>query len=134
MRYRRLSYRYTLLVRDDPEWVSSDTWHRERLALPSPPHWRPDTDLYETTGTVEILVDLAGVNPDDVDVQLFDDVVIVEGRRQLTPSETSAVFHSARIRQGPFRAALPLPARVDPGRVDASYDNGVLKITLPKGE
>src|SRR5688572_25902875 len=132
MRYRRLSYRYTLLVRDDPTWTATDTWYGERTALPSLPRWRPETDVYETTGTVEILVDLAGVAPDDIEVQLFDDGVIVEGHRQLPPSETSAVFHAARIRQGPFRAALPLPAHVDSGRIHATYENGILRLTLPK--
>src|SRR4029079_12553279 len=83
MRYRRLTYRYTLVVSDEPEWLSSESWHRERLALPSLPRWRPDTDVYETTGTVEILVDLAGVEQDDIEVQLFEDVVIVEGHRRL---------------------------------------------------
>jgi HSP20 family protein len=102
------------------------------LPLPSAPRWRPDADVYETAGTVEILLDLAGVDEDAVDVQIFEDVVTVEGHRRLPPCDEGAVFHAAEIRQGPFHAALPLPARVDPESVRAVYERGILALTLPK--
>ena len=42
------------------------------------------------------------------------------------------MYHAAGIRQGPFRVELPLPAPVDPERVEARYDRGLLRITLPE--
>lgn len=131
VRYRRLTYRYAMLAGGDVAWPFREIGPRERLPRPSPPRWRPDVDVYEAAGTVQVLVDLAGVDDDDVEVQIFEDVVTVEGRRRLPPSEEGAVFHAAAIRQGPFHAAVPLPARVDPDRVTAVYERGILKITLP---
>ena len=64
--------------------------------------------------------------------QLFEDVLVVEGHRQLPSCREGALYHAAGIRQGPFRVELPLPAPVDPERVEARYDLGLLRITLPK--
>lgn len=132
MRYRRLSYRYTMVVRPGQILPSGDIWQSDRLRLLVQPRWRPDADTYETATTVEIMVDLAGVEEDELEVQLFEDVLVVEGRRQLPSCQEGAVYHAAGIRQGPFRVELPLPAPVDPERVEAHYDRGLLRITLPK--
>ncbi len=131
MRYRRLSYRYAMVVGSSQTWPLG-VWQSDRLRLLVQPRWRPDADTYETATTVEILVDLAGVEEDDLEVQLFEDVLIVEGRRQLPSCQEGAVYHAAGIHQGPFRVELPLPAPVDAERVEARYDRGLLRITLPK--
>jgi HSP20 family protein len=130
MRYRCLSYRYTMVVR--ATLPLGDIWQSDRLRLLVQPRWRPDADTYETATTVEILVDLAAVEEDDLEVQLFEDVLVVEGRRRLPSCQEGAVYHAASIRQGPFRVelALPLPVYAEP--VEARYDRGLLRITLPK--
>ena len=132
MRYRRLSYRYEMVVRSGQTYPFSDIWPSDRLRLLVQPRWRPDADTYETASTVEIIVDLAGVDEDDFEVQLFEDALVVEGRRQLPSCHERAVYHAASVRQGPFRLELPLAAPVDPERVEARYDRGLLRITLPK--
>ena len=132
MRYRRLSYRYAMLVRPGQAWPSGEMSQSDRLRLLVQPRWRPDADTYETAATVEIIVDLAGVDEDDFEVQLFEDAVVVEGRRRLPSCQEGAVYQAAGIRQGPFHVELLLPASVDPERVDARYDRGLLRITLPK--
>jgi HSP20 family protein len=131
MRYRRLSYRYAMVVGSSQTWPLG-AWQSDRLRLLVQPRWRPDADTYETATTVEILVDLAGVEEDDLEMQLFEDVLVVEGRRRLPSCQEGAVYHAAGIRQGPFRVELPLPAPVDAERVEARYDRGLLRITLPK--
>lgn len=132
MRYRRLSYRYAMVVRSGQTWPLGDIWQSDRLRLLVQPRWRPDADTYETATTVEILVDLAGVEEDDLEVQLFEDVLVVEGRRQLPSCQEGAVYHAVGIRQGPLRVELPLPVPVDAERVEARYERGLLRITLPK--
>ena len=132
MRYRRLSYRYAMVVRSGQPRPFGELSETDRLRLLVEPRWRPDTDTYETAATVEILIDLAGVDEDDFEVQLFEDALVVEGRRRLPTCQAGAVYQAAGIRQGPFHVELPLPAPVDPERVDARYDRGLLRITLPK--
>jgi HSP20 family protein len=131
MRYRRRStYRYAMLVRSGdphpfPEWPS------DRLRMLVQGRWAPATDVYETADTVEVLAELAGVDEDDFEIHLFEDALVIEGCRQL-PAAHAAVYHAAGIRQGLFQVDIPLPALVDAERVEARYDRGVLRITLPK--
>jgi HSP20 family protein len=132
MRYRRLSYRYTMVVRPGQTLPLGEIWQSDRLRLLVQPRWRPDADTYETATTVEIMVDLAGVEEDELEVQLFEDVLVVEGRRRLPSCQEGAVYHAAGIRQGPFRVELALPAPVDTERVEARYERGLLRITLQK--
>jgi HSP20 family protein len=132
MRYRRLSYRYAMVVRSSQTDPFSDIWQSGRLRLLVQPRWRPDADTYETATTVEIIVDLAGVDEDDFEVQLFEDALVVEGHRRLPSCHAGAVYQAAGIRQGPFHLEVPLPAPVDAERVEARYDRGLLRITLAK--
>ena len=78
-----------------------------------------------------VTVDLAGIDQDDLDVVLFEDALIVEGQRRL-PADPGVVYHVAEIRQGPFRLELGLPGSIDQERVDARYDQGLLRITFLK--
>ena len=132
MRYRRLHYRYAMVVRSGRAWPFGELSQGDRLRFLVEPRWRPDTDTYETAATVEIVVDLAGVDEDDFEVQLFDNGLVVEGRRHLPSCGEDAVYHAAGIPQGFFRLELPLRARIDPERVEARYERGLLHVTLPK--
>jgi HSP20 family protein len=135
VRYRRLSYRYTVVTGSAPAArLLEDLWQSERVRLLMEARWRPDTDMYETASAFEIVVDLAGIGDDDFEVLLFEDALVVEGQRQLRVPRESAVYHAASIRQGPFRLNLPLPGPIDADRVEAHYDRGILRVTLPKGD
>jgi len=132
MRYRRLSYRYTMVVRSGLPGPFDDLWQADRLRLLVESRWRPDADSYETAASIEIIVDLAGVDEEDFEVQLFEDALVVEGRRHLARPEAAATYHAVSIRQGPFRLEVPLAAPVDAERVEVRYERGLLGITLPK--
>jgi HSP20 family molecular chaperone IbpA len=132
MRYRHLSYRYAMVVQSGGTRPFGDIWESDRLRVLVQGRWRPDADAYETASSIEITVDLAGVEEDDFEVQLFEDALVVDGRRQLPACQEDARYHAAGIRQGPFRLELPLPAPVDAERVEARYDRGLLRIVLPK--
>ena len=77
MRYRRLSYRYAMVVRPGRTWPLGEILQSDRLRLLVRSRWRPDTDTYETAARVEIIVDLAGVDEDVFEVQLFEDAVVL---------------------------------------------------------
>ena len=130
MRYRRrATYRYAMVMRE--RVGAAPAWSRERLAMLPHGRWQPEVDVYETAETVEAVVDLAGVDKDDFEVHLFEDAIVVEGRRHIaTPG--AAVYHVAGIRQGLFQVDIPLPAPVDGIHVDATYERGLLRITLGK--
>lgn len=132
MAYRRVTYRSTTLRIATQSWPLGAAWEHETLRLLVQPRWRPAADIAETAGAIKITVDLAGVDEDDFEVQLFDNGLVVEGRRQLPSCGEDAVYHAAAIPQGLFRLEIPLPTRIDPERVDARYERGLLRITLAK--
>ena len=131
MRYHRLSFRRAVVLQSTLTWPFDEAWQPERVRLLVQARWRPDADVYETARTVEVVVDLAGVREDDVDIQLFEDVVVVEGDRAL-PGHEEGVYHAATIRRGPFRVEIRLPAAIALDAIDARYEGGLLRITLPK--
>ena len=133
MRYRRLSYRYALLVTANQSNQLSGLLEAEQSGVRfAQTYWRPPADVCESDSTIEVTVDLAGIDQDDLDVVLFEDALIVEGRRRLTGVDPGVVYHVAEIRQGPFRLELGLPGTIDQERVDARYDQGLLRITFQK--
>jgi HSP20 family protein len=132
MPYRRVTYRSTALRIAAQSWPLGVAWEHETLRLLVQARWRPATDVAETTRSIEVTVDLAGVDEDDFEVQLFDNGLVVEGRRRLPSCGEDAVYHAAGIPQGWFRLELPILARIEPERVEARYDRGLLHITLPK--
>jgi HSP20 family protein len=132
MRYRRLSYRYAAVVPSAPALSLADLWPGDRLRLLVQRRWRPAADVYETASAIEVVVDLAGVDEDDVEVKLFEDAVVVEGRRRLPAGPEGAQYLAAGIHHGPFGLELPLPSPIDAESVEARYERGLLRITLPK--
>ena len=132
MRYRRLSYRYTL-VAPAARGLPFAAPHLGDLARVrfAQTIWRPAADVCETDREVVITVELAGVDPDELDVILYEDAMVVEGQRRLRAAP-NGVYQLAEIRQGPFRLELTLPRGVDQERVDARYDDGLLAVTMPK--
>jgi len=133
MRYRRVSYRYGVILAPSHRLQQADVWHPQHGAVsPSQPCWRPSTDVLETPTAIHLTVELAGVDHEALDVLLFEDALIVEGQRRLPPSRAGGVYHAAEIRQGAFRLELPLPSTIDTDRVEAHYERGLLEMTLPK--
>jgi HSP20 family protein len=133
MRYRRFVGRYvTLVTIMAPPTTDYLRGPRPAVSL-APARWRPATDVAESADRFSVTVELAGVDPEALDVQLYEDALVVEGTRMVTVTGSGrGVYHSAEIRQGPFRVEVPLPGAIDPERIDATYDRGLLQITLPR--
>lgn len=132
MRYRRISYRYAFLVRSGPAPLGAGVpAESERVRL-AQVWWRPAADISETAGALIVMVELAGVSIDDIDLLFYDDAVVIEGQRRLPPPGVDARYHAAEIRQGPFRLEVGLPCGIDPDGTRATYENGLLVLEFPK--
>jgi HSP20 family protein len=98
------------------------------------PHWRPRADVTETARSIVITVELAGVDPDDVEAVLYEDALVVSGRRHLPGPGARGVYHAAEIKQGRFRLEVGLPVPVASELSDARYERGLLRLTLTKAD
>ena len=96
--------------------------------------WSPAVDIYEDADGVVIKVELPEMDMKDIDVKIEDNTLRVRGERKLEKEDKKANYHRIERYYGAFSRTFTLPTTVDQEKVKASYDRGVLKITLPKKE
>ncbi len=132
MRFRYVSVQYggrpssvEQLQRGSWSWFHPMPYGREEV-------WRPPTDVYETDEHFVVMMELAGIKEEDVEVTIFNDVVIVSGARSDSDRPEKVRYHEMGIHFGRFRGEVYLPIKVNPDCVDARYENGFLTMLLPK--
>ncbi len=94
----------------------------------------PSTNLAETESDIEVTVDIPGVKPDDIQIELREGNLLISGQRKEEKEEKGKQFHRIERSYGEFRRMISLPCAVDEEKIDAKYTDGVLRITLPKSE
>ncbi len=93
--------------------------------------WRPDADVFETAGDLIFCIDLPGVDRGDIEVAFEGDSIRVKGKRD-TIDAPSAQYHRVERPRGRFSLRFPLPAGWDAEKIEASQQNGVLRIRVPR--
>ncbi len=96
----------------------------------------PETDVRETGNDIEVKMDLPGIRPEDINVELENNVLTISGekREQREQNEEEGRFHLAERRWGQFARSFVLPREVVSDRISADYNNGVLTVSIPKSE
>jgi HSP20 family protein len=102
--------------------------------LTSPTYFVPNADIVETDNEFEITVDLPGMKPEEVTVEMKDGDLWITGKREEEKEEKGKTYHRVERRRGEFRRILALPGVIDSDKVVAKCHNGVLKVTVPKKE
>src|ERR1700746_2279431 len=95
--------------------------------------WSPALDLYESGDHFVAVVELPGMRKDVIDISLHDGTLTISGERKRESNNGEAAQRTERY-VGTFRRSIALPTRVDPNKVTATYQDGILKVTLPKSE
>lgn len=93
--------------------------------------WKPGIDIYDTSDAVVVIVELAGVEPDAVDVTVSGRLLRIRGTRQPRFRPGYRQFHRLEIARGAFERIVELPETVDSGGTEATYRDGFLEIVLP---
>jgi HSP20 family protein len=92
----------------------------------------PRMDMAETDDSIEITAELPGVDEKDLDVSVEGDVLVIKGEKKSESEEKKKDYHVVERSYGSFRRSIRLPGVVDPEKVKAAFDKGVLRVTLPK--
>jgi len=92
----------------------------------------PSIDIHESEQAYTISAELPGIDPKDVELDLHDNTLTLRGEKRSERTEDDRGRHYTERSYGRFERTIPLPAEVDAERVEASYESGVLKVTLPK--
>ena len=96
--------------------------------------WAPALDISERKDAYLVTVELPGVEADDLDLTMEDGLLTIQGERHFAHDSSEQQFHRVERRYGAFRRSITLPARVMADGIQASADNGVLQILVPKME
>jgi HSP20 family protein len=96
--------------------------------------WIPAMDLVETDDDLVLRADLPGLSEGDVNIEVEDHVLTISGERKARHEERKEGYYLVERAHGSFSRSLTLPEGVDPERVRASFDRGVLEVRVPKPE
>jgi len=92
----------------------------------------PAVDIYEDKNNVIVETQLAGVDPEKVDISIENDVLIIKGESEKKREVEEKNYYRKEIRRGGFYRSVPLPAHVLGEKASAEAVDGVLKISIPK--
>jgi HSP20 family protein len=96
--------------------------------------WAPALDISERKDAYLVTVEVPGVKPEDLEITLEDGLLTIQGERQFTADSSDQQFHRVERRYGAFRRSITLPSRVQADAIEASFDNGLLQVVVPKAE
>src|ERR1700739_61383 len=92
----------------------------------------PPVDIYEDEHNITLKIEVPGIDEKDIDVRIESNTLTVHGERKIEKEEKEENFRRVERQYGGFTRSFTLPSSVDPGRVSARCDKGMLKINLAK--
>ena len=96
--------------------------------------WAPAVDLLEREDSLVLKADLPGLSEDDVRIEVRDNVLTIAGERNTDLEEKQNGYYRVERAYGSFARSLSLPPGVEADAIKASFDKGVLEVTIPKPE
>ena len=96
--------------------------------------WSPSVDIYENKDQIVLEAELPGMNQDDFDLSIENNVITLRGERKFEKTEETDNYHRVERSYGAFTRSFTLPQTVSSEGATAEYNNGVLRVTLPKRE
>ncbi|MBP0041119.1 MAG: Hsp20/alpha crystallin family protein [Roseofilum sp. SBFL] len=100
----------------------------------NPGNFLPAAELHETPEAFEIKLEVPGMKPDDLDIQVTAEAVSISGERRSERTTEEKGVTRSEFRYGQFQRVIPLPNRIQNNNVEAEYKEGILHLTLPKVE
>ena len=108
------------------------------LAVPTwfeaaaPGQWLPAIDISEDPTQLQVRAELPGIDPQALDIDVTEDRLVIAGEKKQASSKTGNGWTHTESQYGAFTRTIPLPAPVDPEKVSARFENGVLTVDLTK--
>src|ERR1700740_1294518 len=123
----------SLLVRPEPfstafNRLFNSLWEQPVAAQ----RWVPEMDLVETEDHYLLKADLPGMKQDDVSIEFNDGTLAISGERKIEYERKEKGFFRLERSFGKFSRSLTLPEGVDPDKIGASFNDGVLEVQIPK--
>ena len=98
----------------------------------APKVWQPAIDVFETDSEIVVLVELAGVSEDEIEVTVHQDILTIRGIRKDIKRGIKRTYSRMEILWGPFERNVTLSANVNADEIKAFYEAGILEVVFPK--
>jgi len=92
----------------------------------------PAVDIKETDESFLLYADIPGLNKNDINVNVENNVISISGEREITSNEDYKSYHYRERTYGSFKRSFKLPENVNEKKISADFNNGVLNVTIPK--
>jgi len=96
--------------------------------------WTPAVDIAEHDDEYLVKVELPGVNKDDVKITIESNILTIRGEKKQEKETKKENYHRVERSYGSFQRSFTLPTTVKSDKIDASYKDGILSVSLPKAE
>jgi HSP20 family protein len=96
--------------------------------------WQPLVDIFEEPEFIRLVAEVPGVKPEDVKISVEGNLLTIKGTKEQVAEEKADKVHRYERTYGAFERTFRLSASIDPNKIKANYNLGVLTITLPKAE
>ena len=96
--------------------------------------WLPAVDVFDTKEAVVLKAELAGMDPDEIQIEVEDNVLTIKGERTLEDKVDEERYYRVERRFGSFQRSLALPQGVKADDIQAGYEDGILTVRVPKAE
>jgi HSP20 family protein len=96
--------------------------------------WAPSVDIYENKDQIVLEAELPGMKQEDFDLSIENNVITLRGERRFEKTDETDNYHRVERSYGSFTRSFTLPQTVSAEGAKAEYNNGVLRVTLPKRE
>lgn len=96
--------------------------------------WVPAVDLYEDKDNLTVKCEIPGMKKEDIDISLHEGFLTISGERKHEEKKQEGEVYRTERYEGRFSRSLSLPSKVDAEKINATYKDGVLTVTLPKAE
>ena len=94
--------------------------------------WAPAVDIFETEKELVLTAEVPGIDEKDIEIKIEDNTLSLKGERKFEKETKEENYHRIERSYGSFFRAFALPNSIDPEKIQATHENGVLKITMPK--
>jgi HSP20 family protein len=120
--------------RKEMDWLWDKFFSDKPLGKMFREDWFPSVDISETKEKLLIKAELPGLEAQDVDINISGDVLIIKGEKKKEEEQKDEHYYSCERYTGSFQRSFRLPVNVKIDKIEATFDKGVLNISLPKTE
>ncbi|MDD4860312.1 MAG: Hsp20/alpha crystallin family protein, partial [Dehalococcoidales bacterium] len=96
--------------------------------------WAPNIDLFEKGDKLVVRAEVPGIDKEDINISVTGDTLTLSGERKTEKETEEGDYYRSEMSYGKFTRSIVLPEYVDPEKIEATYDNGILEISMAKSE